>query len=88
VLRFLAQLDADVDRHHALKAGADLARAAADDGLIDWEEHSLTSLAAAIDELAGDAKRRVALGAAARAAAQRRFSPDRMAAEFREVYLG
>jgi glycosyltransferase involved in cell wall biosynthesis len=45
-------------------------------------------LAAAIDELVGDEKRRVALGVAARAAAHRRFSPDRMAAEFREVYLG
>ena len=45
-------------------------------------------LASHLDALAGDEAERARLGTAARAAACRRFSPVRMASEFKEVYLG
>lgn len=44
-------------------------------------------LARALARLAGDARLRESIGAAARAAALRRFPAQRMAQEFREVYL-
>jgi glycosyltransferase involved in cell wall biosynthesis len=45
-------------------------------------------LADRIRELAGDPAMRASLGCAARRSAGERFSPGRMAAEFREAYLG
>lgn len=47
-----------------------------------------SALAARIQELGADAAFRARLGAAAREAACRMFSADRMAREFREVYAG
>ena len=47
-----------------------------------------SDLARRLDELIGNAELRRSLGVAARAAACERFAAPRMAAEFREVYLG
>lgn len=46
------------------------------------------ALAERLDGLVSDAARRATIGAAAREAAQQWFAPERMAAEFREVYEG
>lgn len=50
--------------------------------------HDAAALAARIQELGADPSLRARLGAAAREAACRMFSADRMAREFREVYAG
>jgi glycosyltransferase involved in cell wall biosynthesis len=47
-----------------------------------------TELARQLDELVSNSPRRAKVGAAARVAACQRFAPERMAAEFREVYQG
>jgi glycosyltransferase involved in cell wall biosynthesis len=52
------------------------------------EPGDAVQLAQTLDELASNGEWRSRLGTAARAAACRRFSADRMAAEFREVYQG
>ncbi|MGH2812775.1 MAG: glycosyltransferase family 4 protein, partial [Actinomycetota bacterium] len=55
---------------------------------VGFASGSVSDLADRIRELVVDPARRAALGAAARRAACEKFSPDRMAAEFREVYQG
>jgi glycosyltransferase involved in cell wall biosynthesis len=61
-----------------------------DDGVnaVGFAPGDATGLAARIRELIMDPQKRARLGAAARLTACERFSPERMAAEFREVYLG
>jgi glycosyltransferase involved in cell wall biosynthesis len=55
---------------------------------VGFDPGSATDLADRIRQLALDPARRQEIGAAGRRAACERFSADRMAAEFREVYLG
>ena len=55
---------------------------------IGHEPGNAAQLAEALDELVSDSGLRARLGDAARAAACRKFGPDRMAAEFAKVYFG
>ncbi len=61
-----------------------------DDGVtaIGYTAGDAGALAERLDGLVSDAARRATIGAAAREAAQQWFAPERMAAEFREVYRG
>jgi hypothetical protein len=54
LLRLLAELHADPERRYVFNSGDYLIKAAVEAGLVDWEEHSQESLAAAIDELLSD----------------------------------
>jgi glycosyltransferase involved in cell wall biosynthesis len=55
---------------------------------IGYRSGDAGELAERLNGLVSDASRRLTIGAAARLAAARRFAPERMAAEFREVYEG
>jgi glycosyltransferase involved in cell wall biosynthesis len=55
---------------------------------VGFSSGDASALAERIRELAGDPALRASLGCAARRTARERFAPERMASEFREVYLG
>ena len=54
MLRFLAQLDADVSRKHALNSGQYVVQQAVEGGLITHDENSMSSLTQAVDQLVSE----------------------------------
>lgn len=67
-----------------LGGAAELVRPGTD--ALTWDATNPATLARALEDLAGDARRRTALGACARDTAAARFSPERMAAEMVAAY--